>query len=665
MAEAAANGKLTLKGRYEIVTDDPLPAFDSPRAKAYSVIDTQGDRPIPLMGLLLDRRLPVRQSALDEMRECRLPGLLTLLDSGQTGRRGDAYRQMCLIYERPSGPRLTASEETSFKPFPEEAMERQILPRMLPVLKELQARNVTHRAIRPSNLFHSGDNRGLVLGECFSAPPAADQPDFLEPIESAMADPLGRGDGEHTDDYYALGVTILCLLLGKKPEVDGNNNDLLHLKMELGSFSALAGRYTMSLPIVEMLRGLLNDDPRERWGITDLEHWLAGRHRKTQRGKLPLKAARAITIAKAECVTSQSAAFRMSLDWENGAQMVRSQSFDNWLRRSLHAEDLAKSLQGIVGGTGPEPADAKALSRACMVLFPSSPISFKGISVNPDGIAYMVPASSGSQAQRQKLGELLAAKVPSTWFATNTAQRSDFARLQSLLDRMATLMAQTGPGFGYERIIYELSPSIHCLSPLIESRLVVNYEELLPAMEAAVSERLPSHEPLDRHTAAFIAARCRQVTDRWIRPLAAEADGFARIVAQVRLMAFVQGLSSNGPLPNLCRWLEIHLRPVLSQFHNLKRRKQMLSELEVAAKSGIIGKMMVLVEDNQARAKDEQGYRAAIASFGRADMQVKQLQNEANYMEYTARLLGEQVSAVASGVIGGLASVAILAFYMI
>ena len=103
MAEAAANGKLTLKGRYEIVMDDPLPAFDSPRAKAYSVIDSQGDRPLPLMGLLLDRRLPVRLSAMEEMRDCRLPGLLTLLDSGQTGRRGDAHRQMCLIYERPAG----------------------------------------------------------------------------------------------------------------------------------------------------------------------------------------------------------------------------------------------------------------------------------------------------------------------------------------------------------------------------------------------------------------------------------------------------------------------------------------------------------------------------------------------------------------------------------
>ena len=46
-------------------------------------------------------------------------------------------------------------------------------------------------------------------------------------------------------------------------------------------------------------------------------------------------------------------------------------------------------------------------------------------------------------------------------------------------------------------------------------------------------------------------------------------------------------------------------------------------------------------------------------------MQVKTLQNEANYMEYTARVLGEQVSAVASGVIGGLASFAILAFYLV
>lgn len=664
MAEAGSTQKLTLKGRYEVLLDQPLPAFDSPRAKAFLAVDPRGEKVAPIMAYVLDRTLPPRCDTMDALRGVNVVGLLRMIDWAVSGGRDDRYRQMCVIYEQPPAGRLVASEKMQFPALSEEMIERGVLPRMVPILKELHSRNLTHRAIRPSNFFHAGDGKTLVLGESITAPPGSDQPDYIEPLESAMADPVARGDGGSGDDLFALGATLLTFLLGRRPEADKSPDELMHLRLEQGSFLTLAGRHTLSLPMVELLRGLMVDDPRERWTVGDIEQWVNGRRMTPNRAKLPMKAARAITVGGMERLTVRSLAYAISQDWENSAQLVRSQTLDNWLRRSLADEDVAKALTSNLGPIGQEPADAKTVARTSIILDPRAPISYRGYAVNIDGIGYAVAAAANRQDTRQKLSEMIANKLPSSWFNTAGAVRGDLSRQQGTIERMSTYMAQAAPGFGYERVLYELNPFMHCLSPLIETRMIIEPDELLPAIEAAVQDKIPASEPMDRHIAAFIAARFRQITDKWLRPLGNDSDNFARIVGQVRLLAFLQGIANNGPLPNLCRWLEIHLRPTFSQFHNLKKRKKMLEELGKAAQSGIIARMMSLVEDTQALAKDEQGYRAAIAGHNRAELQVQHLRNEVAHMDYIAAQLGEQVSAIASGVIGGLTAFGVIFFHV-
>ena len=54
------------------------------------------------------------------------------------------------------------------------------------VLAELQARQLTHRAIRPANLFRAGPGHKVVLGCAWAMAPAAMQPAVFEPPYSAM-----------------------------------------------------------------------------------------------------------------------------------------------------------------------------------------------------------------------------------------------------------------------------------------------------------------------------------------------------------------------------------------------------------------------------------------------------------------------------------------------
>src|SRR3546814_2332099 len=119
------------------------------------------------------------------------------------------------------------------------------------------------------------------------APPA-----IYEPIDSAMAVPEGRGYGGPEDDYYALGVLVLVLLCGGNPVPGLSEHELVEAKISKGSYAALVGETRLSLPMVEVLRGLLCDDPEERWRHDDLQLWLSGRHLSPKQALLPPQAAR-------------------------------------------------------------------------------------------------------------------------------------------------------------------------------------------------------------------------------------------------------------------------------------------------------------------------------------------------------------------------------------
>ena len=47
--------------------------------------------------------------------------------------------------------------------------------------------------------------------------------------------------------------------------------------MQRGRFSALIGNHRLSPTHIEILRGLLSDDARQRWTAAELEQWTSGR----------------------------------------------------------------------------------------------------------------------------------------------------------------------------------------------------------------------------------------------------------------------------------------------------------------------------------------------------------------------------------------------------
>ncbi|MBI1778811.1 MAG: serine/threonine protein kinase [Proteobacteria bacterium] len=666
-------GAVVLDDRFDIFPAAALPQYDSPSAKAF-VAMARREEGQELMALMLEARSPAQIEAMEQLRNFPPPALMRLVDWGIIDWPPENRRLMAVIVERPGGDRVMPTMQARIQPFDETQIVKALLQPLLPVMKELQGRNLTHRSIRPTNLFYTDAARKQVmLGESVTSPPGFHQAHYLETIESAMGDPAGRGRGRFSDDIYSLGATILTLAIGQHPVPNLRPDELVMNKINFGSYNALASQHRVSLPVVELVRGLLSDDLKERWSLREVELWIGGRRLSPKQPKLPRRAPRPLEFLGHEYFNARAVSAAFALEWRTSAATVRSPVFDVWLRRSLSDEQLTARMDKVVGpaavvaaGGGSGADGDRLVTRACMALDGAAPLRFKGLSVMIDGIGDAVDLALDKPERKQLLAELISSRLPLVWLSNMAEGRNDLMRLHQTFERLPMLLNQTAPGYGYERIHYELNIYAPCLSPLVEKYYATKIDELLLAMEAVAGNRSArKEEMLDRHLAAFLPVRCKQMSDAWLRPLADPPDTPNHLIGVLKIMALVQQTAKVDSVPALTDWLAEMMKPVIESYHNLRQRKRLTADLERAGKSGRIGDVLTPFNDLQALDRDEKGYNSAALNYVRTNGQITLLEQENENRMYTAQQMGEQVAAITSGAISSLVAGIIFVSYFL
>src|ERR1700733_3670300 len=164
-----------------------------------------------------------------------IDNLMTPLGHGVVplaGGKGEGYFIVCTP---PPGPAISAQ----LNRWPDKALMDLVLRPIARVLDGLYPRKLTHRSIRPNNVFQSAPGQPVTLGAAWAAPPAMHQPTVFESPYTAMCHPAGRGPGTIADDVYALGVLMLTLSAGVVPMANMDDATIIRWKIELGSFAAL------------------------------------------------------------------------------------------------------------------------------------------------------------------------------------------------------------------------------------------------------------------------------------------------------------------------------------------------------------------------------------------------------------------------------------------
>jgi len=624
------SGNILIGKRYQVHPDRPLPEYDSPSAKAFTATDTRGSKR-SVMAYVCPELKGIRMAPVASlMRVPQIPALLPLDIAISYWPQIDAKRPV-LITPYMGGSRVGPVDGGTFEAWSEDQVTRCVLRSLLPALRELGDRNLTHRGIRADNLFSSDQDDGdAYLGECITALPGLHQPAIYEPIDSAMSLPAGRGEGQPADDFYALGVLCVVLLSGGNPVAHLSDQEVTAAKIEQGSYGALAGQSRTSMSMAELLRGLLADSEADRWQSEELSAWLDGRHRSPGQSGQIARAARALEFAGGEYITAPALSFALGCHWTEAVELARTKEIETWVRRSLLDEEKSEAIKYVLeagrsSGAGAA-GDDLMVSKVLLSLDPQAPVRLKDVSARVSGVAGILAEDFDNESRRGLVHLIIGTRLPQKWIESQERVSADNLALQRIMDR-ASQDLKYGSVYAIHRVLYQLNPDWPCQSPLLQKQFVTQLIELLPALDEIAAEVGPDDEPADPHLVAFVAAHHQMVSESSLKAIAQRNSVTSRRLAVLGLLADVQVHLRQGAFPGLAGWMARLLSSCMEGFHNRATREAMVKVVQEVAKSGDLARLRATIENPQLREQDRLGFAAAQQEFARCASEISWLKD--------------------------------------
>lgn len=649
-APVSGGPPVTLRNRYQLQPDTPLPELSTPSAEAYHVADTKEPNRA-LFALICQPAMPVRVNAMSAFKGNILKGILPLVEWDTVFWPPFNRKTMVIVYERPRGGR--ASEQfTEANPVSEYELASRIMMPLTAAMQELNSVGVTHRSIRPDNMyFMDAAKQDLVLGDCVCVPPGFDQPHIYEPIDRALADPAGRGPGEAKDDIYALGVSLLYLLTGRPPASHLKAGAIMDGKMEHDTYTTLTGKERVPLHLLEPLRGMLSDDIEQRWGIEELDLWVNGRQMSPLQRKPPKKAEAAFRFNKYDHICGGTLARHLLAMPTEGIKVLKSADFAKWLRRGLGAE-IAEAVQTAIdvstaNAGSPLGSDDYLIAKVAMLLHPGAPLRYKNVSYMPEGFGAIMVHEYMTKGNAQVCAETVSLDLFGIWKNAQGEYAPDLSALERNFGQLKVILGNNNSGYGIERCIYELNPAFPCQSALVLSDYVARIEELLPALEKIADNADQRSKPMDRHIAAFTAARFRQDVEPHLAALSSD-DEAKSVIGMLSLLAAVQWRQNLRELKGLASWFGALLGPVIGSYHSKTTRRMLEKDIPSVIRKGDLAELFGMIDNPEQRQEDIEGFTIARYAFAKAEEEVAEIESSDVAESASAIRMGQQAAAMAS-----------------
>lgn len=627
--QSAAKGPVLLRDRFLILSDTPLNDLSTPSTQAFLAEDRQ-DPSRNLYALICTPGLPPRTSVMAAIRGLTLRGILPLVEWDKVFWPPFGQNTLVVIYERPMGGRLMDADASGEQPVNEYTIPKLVIEPILAALKETEDLGITHRSIRPDNLYFKDEQRQeIVLGDLVTVPPGFDQPPIFEIIERSTANKGGRGTGNNADDLYALGITLVHILLGRRPLEGISDDDVLMRKIESGTYMALCEKERMAPGLVEPLRGLLNDDVKLRWTIAEMESWLGGQHKTPSQGRPPPKSESPFELAGSEYFNKRILAYAMSKNVTEAARRVKDGGLENWLRRGLNDSETADLVKAAVDvgkayEQSPQGQDDFLITKVSIILDPTSPIRYKGFDFMADGFGPAMAVEILRRGDTQVPAEVISLNLFVMWLELQEDFLFEVGKLERNFAQLRAYLQKTGPGYGIERCLYEINPSLPCQSQLVIHNYVVQPNDLLPALDEAAKRISPRTKPIDRHIAAFIATHIRMDIEPHLRAIGSEEEEKS-IIGMLSLLALLQWNQKLTDLLGLASWVGGLLGPAIRSYHSRTTRREIEHEIPSLVRKGSLPEMFNLIDNVEKRKKDTDGYTIAKAEFTAAEAEILDL----------------------------------------
>lgn len=636
----------TLGGHYILSPNNPVAAFAGRAVTAIEASDRRTSTE-SVVALVCTGDVVPRLDAMTALRGLSKPGALALRDFGPVD-WPDGRQRLAAIYAAPRGGRFALTG-----PMPPWQIIDALWRPATQALTEIHGRAVMHRAIRPDNLYiREPGVPALALGPCVATPPGYDQPEIYEPIETAAADPAGRGDGTPRHDMFALGMTALALLLGRDPAAGLDRDDLMIRRIELGSLEAVIDPANVAPEIADPLRGLLADDTAERWTLKDLSLWLKGGKVDQPRPRPISLATKPLTIAGKQVRCARSLAYMIGRAWAEGAKLLRGGEVSRWLRQD--AVDMAAAALLELALREPDPEggdfgnDVLLAARAVIALDPIGPIRYGGLAVEPYGLG---PFLFDAARNREKT-ETAVSLVDQGLLQKLMDRRPDRRRAtrQAInFERLRRWITSPQPWEGIERCIYDLNPGLACQSPMTGGKWIASGRGLVAALDKLAAGHADPELKIDASAAAFLAARIDADGYTLMALMAPDTVEEDVLLDAIRLFADEQVSLNGQALPGIARWCGKLGARIAQGIHHRPTRKELLERIEAALPEGNITALYKALAIDGLKDTDARHFDTAKSSWERIESEIWAIEREAERLRLQAWRRGRDNVPLASG----------------
>ncbi|MEO7106243.1 MAG: protein kinase, partial [Rhodoferax sp.] len=282
-------------------------------------------------------------------------------------------------------------------------------------LSQVQALHILHRDLKPENvLVRSLQPLALVLTDFGIASLRMATQHFTNGARTTRYAPPEALTGVLDDkaDWWSLGMMVLEATLGRHP-FEGLNEQVANYQL---ATKPVDTRVVFHDDLRKLCRGLLLRDPKRRWGVAEVQRWLANDPTLTA----PEDSGNSIAlhpynVADALCTTAVELAATLAKNWEIGCKDVVRGSVAAWVDSELHDQNLLRTLQDIADMRGVS-ADWRLLS-FILAAAPDIPAVWQGQAISRQSLLVAARKSSMGDAQArawlqsihsQKVLELLA-----------------------------------------------------------------------------------------------------------------------------------------------------------------------------------------------------------------------------------------------------------------
>lgn len=651
-----ADGQVLLGRNIRINPREPLPHLDQGGVRAYAAVEQKPDRAVNCYALICQDGLVPRRKSASIYKTIRDPGLSPLVGSGVVYWPPSEGQRYVLVHENITTASVCANKSQLCLGWRQDRTLDLIFKSLFKAMAEMGKQNFFHGFISPANLYGvRGVSDAVVLGSPLASPAGYLQHVLCETIERGMSEPIARGAGSAADDLYAFGATLALAIREPDPAFMAmGSQEILAGKFEEGSYSFLIGRERLSAPVQDLLKGMLSDDPQQRWNIDDVAVWIGGKRPPSHQAQRKRKGARGLNFVGKNHFFVPELAFDAARDPELFSRMVEDGQIEQWLTRSLDDKEgherYEMSLKNVKNQGRDKNYGHLVTSYIRSALMPEWPLFYRGRMLNYEGFDTALAQAFEKGEDLKIFHELIEKSAFVNQLYMQEAKGMPVSRWLKVYEECRLALKQMRAGFGLERCLYLLNQNVNCLSPRLKGYFVTNAEELLYAFESIAEQGGQRDLFLDRHSIAFLCEVDARCVDGFLFELNS-SERHKQILGNIKCLAQVQKRYKVSSLPHLAKAFSDMLPYVYERFHDRTIRGNVEGQVKSAARAGDLAAIAAVLENEDTMARDMANYKRAMLEYYNLTLEHHEITEQMKNKHGFGRADAHAISAMVSGFI--------------